>query len=411
MSKKRKILIIFGILIILFIIVFVVINKANIFSQKVTKLQSVEGITVVPTMNDTITADSSWCGTFQLVWNDMKNEVVKKDVIFNPQLDMVKNLNKEDFNETMLSEDYYYKIYGLKSLALKEQIENGIKEKFNQTSDILNDFNWSESELDNPNNPNVRRYFFYTMLYRKFEFLQEFDKLDNGKFGNKYKDVQYFGIDENTKSSVGNQITVLYYNSKDDFAIIVNTKTDDEVIFCKSPNGSNFNEIYENMNNESNKYTGSRSFKNVDEFKAPNLEFDEKKEYTELANKEFKTADPYYDTAEIQKAIQTIKFSLDEKGGEIKSEAAIDMTIGVTSVPKADEPRYFYVDDTFAIFLREKGKTKCEQNMNKTRQPSMYKMVVRKESAIFFYPDRNFLHIQPYRQDWKLSHNLQHHIP
>ena len=351
-------LIIFGILIILFIIVFVVINKANIFSQKVTKLQSVEGITVVPTMNDTITADSSWCGTFQLVWNDMKNEVVKKDVIFNPQLDMVKNLNKEDFNETMLSEDYYYKIYGLKSLALKEQIENGIKEKFNQTSNILNDFNWSESELDNPNNPNVRRYFFYTMLYRKFEFLQEFDKLDNGKFGNKYKDVQYFGIDENTENSVGNQITVLYYNSKDDFAIIVNTKTDDEVIFCKSPNGSNFNEIYENMNNESNKYTGSRSFKNVDEFKAPNLEFDEKKEYTELANKEFKTADPYYDTAEIQKAIQTIKFSLDEKGGEIKSEAAIDMTIGVTSVPKADEPRYFYVDDTFAIFLREKGKTK-----------------------------------------------------
>ena len=361
MSKKRKILIIFGILIILFIIVFVVINKANIFSQKVTKLQSVEGITVVPTMNDTITADSSWCGTFQLVWNDMKNEVVKKDVIFNPQLDMVKNLNKEDFNETMLSEDYYYKIYGLKSLALKEQLENGLKEKFNQTSDILNDFNWSESELDNPNNPNVRRYFFYTMLYRKFEFLQEFDKLDNGKFGNKYKDVQYFGIDENTKSSVGNQITVLYYNSKDDFAIIVNTKTDDEVIFCKSPNGSNFNEIYENMNNESNKYTGSRSFKNVDEFKAPNLEFDEKKEYTELANKEFKTADPYYDTAEIQKAIQTIKFSLDEKGGEIKSEAAIDMTSGVLSVvskPKADEPRYFYVDDTFAIFLREKGKTK-----------------------------------------------------
>lgn len=358
MNKKRKILIIFGILIILFIIVFVLINKANIFSKKVTKLQSVEGITVVPTMNDTITADSSWCGTFQLVWNDMKNEVVKKDVIFNPQLDMVKNLNKEDFNETMLSEDYYYKIYGLKSLALKEQLENGLKEKFNQTSDILNDFNWSESELDNPNNPNVRRYFFYTMLYRKFEFLQEFDKLDNGKFGNKYKDVQYFGIDENTEDSVGNQITVLYYNSKDDFAIIVNTKTDDEVIFCKSPNGSNFNEIYENMNNESNKYTGSRSFKNVDEFKAPNLDFDEKKEYTELANKEFKTADPYYDTAEIQKAIQTIKFSLDEKGGEIKSEAAIDMTIGVTSVPKADEPRYFYVDDTFAIFLREKGKTK-----------------------------------------------------
>ena len=29
-------------------------------------------------------------------------------------------------------------------------------------------------------------------------------------------------------------------------------------------------------------------------------------------------------------------------------------------IPKnpIEEPRYFYVDDTFAIFLREKGKTK-----------------------------------------------------
>lgn len=361
MNKKVKIFIIFGILIVLFIIGFVVINKVNIINQKKTKLESVAGITVVPTMNDTITADSSWCGTFQLVWNDMKNEVVKKDIVFNPQLDIVKNLNKEDFNESMLSEDYYYKIYGLKSLALKEQIENGIKEKFNQTSDILDDFDWSEDALDNPNNAHVRRYFFYTMLYRKFEFLQEFDKLDNDNFGEKYKNVEYFGIDKNTKDSVGNQITVLYYNSKDDFALLINTKTNDEVIFCKSPEGSNFNEIYENMNKEANKYSGSKSFKNIDEFKAPNLEFNEKREYTELANKRFETADPIYNLAEIKKAIQTIKFSLDEKGGEIKSEAAIDMVTSNAVVgrkPKEDEPRYFYVDDTFAIFLREKGKTK-----------------------------------------------------
>ena len=199
------------------------------------------------------------------------------------------------------------------------------------------------------------------MLYRKFEFLQEFDKLENGVFGKNYKDVNYFGIDKNTKNFVGNQIEVLYYNSKDDFAILINTKTDDEAIFCKSPRGNNFNEIYDNMNSEANKYKGSKTFKNADEYKAPNLTFKEKKEYTDLEGKPFKTADPIYDTAEIQKAIQTIKFSLDEKGGEIKSEAAIDMKVSTTSIgskPKEDEPRYFYVDDTFAIFLREKGKSK-----------------------------------------------------
>jgi len=370
MYKKIRILIIIVILIILLLLGFMITNKINLFdkndtnvqmAEEITNIQTAEGFEVVPTMSDTIKADSSWCGTFQLVWNDMKNEIVKKDIIFNPQLDMVSNLNKEEFNESMISEDYYFKIYGLKSLELKERIENGIKEKFNQTSDILNDFDWSENELDDSNNKDIRRYFFYTMLYRKFEFLQEFDKLDNGKFGNDYNDIEYFGIDKNTANSVGNQIEVLYYNSEDDFAILINTKTDDEVIFCKNPQGKNFNEIYENMNDKSNKYTGSKFFEDVDEFKAPKLTFNEKREYVELANKKFETDDPVYDIAEIQKAIQTIKFSLDEKGGEIKSEAAIDMKMMATSIDSEiieKQPRYFNVDDKFAIFLREKGKFK-----------------------------------------------------
>lgn len=343
---------------VLLIVGAIALTKSTIIGKAPTKLQYQEGINVVPTMRDTLTADSSWCGTFQLVWNDMKNEIVKKDVVFTPQEEIADNLNKEDFTQDMLSDEYYFKTYGLKTLELKEQIENGIKEKFDQTSDILDDFDWSEDALDDPNNPDERRYFLYAMLYRNFEFLKEFDKLENRKFGNKYNDIEYFGIDNDTENSVGNQIDVLYYNSKDDFAVILNTKTDDEVIFCKSPQGETFSEIYENMNKEAKKYTGSNIFKNIDEFKAPNLTFGVKRVYDELQDKLFETADPEYPTAKINKAIQTINFSLNEKGGEIKSEAAIDVTIQNSLVlvkPKADEPRYFYVDDTFAIFLKEKG--------------------------------------------------------
>lgn len=358
MKKKLLIssIIIVSLIIIVAVIVRGIIKKEN---KSITILEKTDEISIVPTMNDKITTDSSWCGTFQLVWNDMKNEVVKKDVVFTPQLKIAENLNKEDFNETMLSEEYYYKIYGLKTIDLKKKIENDIKEKFNQTSDILNDFDWSENGLNNPNDIGSRRYFFYTMLFRKFEFLQEFDKLDNDKFGNEYKDIQYFGIDKNTKDSIGSQIKVMYYNSKDDFAVLINTKTNDEVIFCKNPKGSSFNEIYANMNNEATKYKGDKSFKSIDEFKAPNLTFDEKKEYKELEGKRFQTADPIYTEGEIYKAIQTIKLSLDQKGGEIKSEAAIDMKVDATAFntkPKKEEPRYFYVDNTFVLFLREKGK-------------------------------------------------------
>ena len=84
------------------------------------------------------------------------------------------------------------------------------------------------------------------------------------------------------------------------------------------------------------------------------------KEYKELADQKFKTADPNVEYAVINKAIQTIEFSLDEKGGEVKSEGVVDFTVDSFCAEPVNkkEPRYFYVDDTFVLFLREEGKAK-----------------------------------------------------
>ena len=306
-------------------------------------------------MLDDIFEDSAWCATFQLVWNDMKNEVVKQDVIFNPQEIMAENLNKEEFTEDMLSDEYYYKVYGIKTKALRDEIEKGIKEKFGQTSDILDDFDWSESAVNDPNDTDINRYFFYTMLYREFDFKSIFDKLEKGNFGKEYENIEYFGVDKNSKEEIGKQLKVLYYNSQDDFAILVQTQTNDEVIFCKNPKGNNFNEIYDNMIKESSNYTGKAKFQENDEFKAPKLKFNVKKEYKELEGKMFNTLTGH---GIIEKAIQTIEFELNEKGGKIKSEAAIDMKNASISMQEETEPRYFYVDDTFALFLREEGRDK-----------------------------------------------------
>ena len=281
----------------------------------------------------------------------MKNEVVKKDIVFTPQEVMAENLNKEEFTEDMISNEYYFKTYGLKTLELKEKIEKGIKNKFNQKSDILESFGWSEEELNDPKS-NVDKYLFYVMLYREFEYPKVFDKLEPGMFAGKYNNIQYFGIDSNTDDSVREQIRILYYNSEDDFAITIDTKSNDEVIFYKNPQGYTFKEMYENMNLNAEEYNGSVFFKDMDEFKAPNISFNVTKEYQELQDKYFETIDS---SAVIQKAIQTIQFSLDEKGGKIKSEAAIQMET-MSAVIEEDKPKKLYVDDTFALFIREKGK-------------------------------------------------------
>ena len=51
---------------------------------------------------------------------------------------------------------------------------------------------------------------------------------------------------------------------------------------------------------------------------------------------------------------EVIEFELDKIGGKIKSET--DMMLQATSIEMIDEVRKFWLDDTFAIFLKEEDK-------------------------------------------------------
>lgn len=305
-----------------------------------------EGVTTTLTLEDEIQDDTIWCGTFQLIWNDLKNDLAKQDIVFTPQLKVVENLNKETFRVNDLSDKYFYKKIGTPSISLKKEIEQAIKDKFNEKSDILNDFEWE--------NRDPKDYFLYAMLKKEFQFEKAFEELDNGKFTD-YENVSYFGIKKSSESEeLRNQVKVLYYNSKDDFAIKLITKQEDEVILCKNPKGNTFNEIYKNITTQESKYKGNKNFKEGELLKVPNIKMNEKTEFTEIQNKSFlfSNGDSYH----IEKALQTIQFELDKTGGKIKSEAG--MMVKYESAIMIDEIREFAIDDTFAIFLIEKGKDK-----------------------------------------------------
>lgn len=304
-----------------------------------TEFRATTNMKIVLSLEDEITENSAWCGTFNLIWNDYKNDIVKQNIVFNPQLKIVENLNKGTFNTSCLSEESYYKVYGIPSPQLKDEIEKAIKDKFNETSDILDDFDWNGE------------HFLYAMLKKDFEFPKVFTELENGTFG-EYENVKYFGINPSTDSEVGNQVSVLYYNSKTDFAIELKTKGDDEVIISRGNKEKTFGKIYEEILEEQKNYRGNKSFHERDTLKMPNITFKLKEELTELQNKPFLFSDgsEHY----IQTAIQTIQFELDKKGGKIKSEAG--MMDKLTAILQDDKPREFVVDNTFVIFLKEEGK-------------------------------------------------------
>lgn len=308
-----------------------------------------DSIEVVASIEDKINKNTIWCGTFQLVWNDMMDNLIKTDVKFENQIASIDNLNKQTFKTEYLSEDSYYKKWGLKTLSLKSEIEKGIKDKFNENSDILDDIDWSEGAL-NGAEPGKERYLFYTMLKKEFTFEEKFTKLENSRFKDE-QDIEFFGIDENTKNKVKNQVYVYFYESTKKFAVKLLTKENEEVVLSRGVEGENFLEIYNNILKYESEYKGKHNLENEDVLRVPNINFNVKKEFEEFENQEFKTDDG--NVAKIEKAIQSIKFELDENGGKIKSEAAID--VAKTTALQRDK-RYFYFNDEFCIFIKEKDK-------------------------------------------------------
>ena len=202
------------------------------------KLEKTDGLVTVPSLEDEIETDTIWCGTFQLIWNDLKNDLAKQDIVFNPQSKIAENLNKETFTTKDISDKYYYKKIGVPTIELKQEIEKAIKEKFDEKSDILDDFNWDGKTKED--------YFLYALLKKEFQFKTVFDEFENGKF-KEYENIKYFGVRKNSDYEKRNQITVLYYDSPENFAIKLKTKQEDEVILCKNPDGKTFNEIYKNI--------------------------------------------------------------------------------------------------------------------------------------------------------------------
>lgn len=292
-----------------------------------------------------------WIGTFQLVFNDMKNELLKvkrvKFVDEDESLEL-KGLNDEEFNSGMLQESSYYTSYGLTSPEAKEKIKRDIKAKFNETSDVLDNGDWSKAKLGQ------RKYYAYAMLKKEFSFLKEFDILDEDSFNESTKKYNYFGIDSNSKDDLYNNVQVLFYNDKDDYAVQLITKENDIIYLYRTQKTDDFKSLFNRMNAEKQAFGGKTFFQGVDTLKVPNLKFAKVKQYPFLTNKTIEDTNGMY----FNLTIETIKFELDNKGGKVKSEALLmAQDNAIMLEPEEIIPRHFDFDKTFVLFLVDKGKT------------------------------------------------------
>ena len=307
-----------------------------------------ESVSMLPAFSVKIeNANRLWVGTFQLVWNDFMDNILKGPIKFKKEKSqLAKILNKQEFTKSMLSEDSYYTAYGETSPELKEQIEKAILEKFNEKSELLDKINWND-----PNNA----YLLYAMLKKDFSYTSRFDILKKESFNNSKEKYNYFGIDKNSRSSMYDSVDVLFYKNPFDYAVVLKSEKDDVILYRTNSN-KDFDEIYKNLNKNSQKYKGEKKFVAGDKLKVPFMSFKNYTNYDELCGKEIITPKKMK-RLYIAQAMQTVDFNMNNTGVKLKSEAVMNIMTMSMPLTVKEKGRNLFFNKTFYLFMKEKDKS------------------------------------------------------
>lgn len=304
---------------------------------------------IVPSYTSNIPAvdtNQIWVGTFQLAWNELAEQLTDNGKVefVEGNTPLVEELNQKSFPKNDISpEDYYLTVEETRP-ELKEKIQKEVYEKFKidntQTLEKMN-FNLTPS------------YTIYTMLVKNFHFVHPFEPLQSEAFKQSEQKVKYFGISKNSDVEARENVEILFYHSKEEFAIQLNTVENEEIILYKTKENKTFPEYQKRIEEETKKYEGKRKMQKEEELKIPYMKVDTAVNYEELCGKQIKREKGGY----IVTALQTIKFSLDETGGRVISEGIIQDVRKSTEINMAEE-RQFDFDNDFILFLKEKDKQK-----------------------------------------------------
>lgn len=291
-----------------------------------------------------VTGNAAWCAPMQICWDLLADELNEGEPLpADGMPDIVTELNDAHFDTSMVGDDHYVTYSGPQTLAAKAEIEALIDERFGQTSDILDLLEWSDD-------PEDALFLFYSMLYRTFTFFAAFDVLNPAPFGsdesgNLTEDVAYFGADESSVPELLDWVTPLFWESDDHCAAQVSCEEGDILVLARGLKGSSFDELWNDMMDTAD---ASTELATVASFACPKLQIDVLTKYRELENLVFPLVTG--DEIAIDSALQTLRFTLDETGGEIKSEAAIVIK-NTAFIEEPPVPRDFRFDDSFVLFL------------------------------------------------------------
>ena len=291
-----------------------------------------------------------YCSTMQLAWNALEEEVIKEKIRLEGDPPVAKALNKRLSTKKDLSEDCYVAMAGRLTEDFLQRLNKILKEKFGDQA---------PPEVREPISTGPPQILAYAYLFRSLQFNKSFESLtDPIQFysGVNPDRVSGFGIpaysNEDKYRDMGKQVKILRYYDRDHFIIQLLSKSEkDEIVLAKiKPSKILLETIDDIVGVASVGYSVSPNLKENESLRIPILDFNVKHSFQELEGK--RLTNKSWEEWRLGKAIQWIRFRLNEKGLILKSQSMQDI-VATTEGPTP--MRSFIFDKPYLIYLKQKG--------------------------------------------------------
>ena len=294
-----------------------------------------------------------WCATFQFVWNELCDQL-GEDVHMENEPPAVAILNKKAMTKKDLDEASYYVASGRVKDGIIERIASEMPAKFHTKPRLLP----PRANLD----PDLR--VAYAYLAKDLPFGTPFEPIQRPLVFAGVP-VAAFGIEDrrgHLRAQKGfeeilKQVIVWDYQGPEDFVIELRSKSPgDRLILAKVHPAATLDATIQAVQARMTKPLADE-LTSDDVLKVPKLNFDLRRSYTELCDRPLKLQRTAF-SSELQLlwAEQSIRFKLDEKGAELRSEASSGM--GCSEPPKP-RPKFLLVfDKPFLLMLQRADTTR-----------------------------------------------------
>lgn len=285
-----------------------------------------------------------WCGTFQLVWNEVWT-LVGEDIHFAQDPPMVAVMNQKAFTRAQINDASYVALAGFVGDGILAKIPKALQDKFHGKA--------SAHYLPDPSlTPRPQDIVGYAYLFKHLEFQTPFERLEEPL---RFLDtpVSAFGIGpyKPGHAAMYPQVSILSYEGPDDFVIELRSKSKgDQLILAKVRPEKTLGETVAGALRRAAGATPAEA-QLGDELAVPRFNFDLTRNYNEILGQRLVVTNPKVaKDLSVFAALQNIRFQMDEKGVRLRSESHMSFGCAAEMKPKTVHRMIF--DKPFLVLLK-----------------------------------------------------------